>query len=201
MSNDTPSPPRVYGLRSCTHVQQYPHPYPPRGKQFNFFLIFRKPILIFSVRFIGNGSETKSGFWIFYRNQNQRVILPSVFFGYRFLSYFSRIVSQNFSEFFNIPTTRSQPIKSLARYFSSYRWFDVPLVHLYTRVTSFVFFWTHWEFFRVNGVVSILGLMIWSLEQIYPFLYKWYVLVIYNSWESRANLFHTLYSRISLRDW
>jgi hypothetical protein len=55
------------------------------------FEIFRSdsPVMVFS--------KTESVFGIFY--QNRRGVLPTVSFGYRFLSKITRFVSRNFLEF------------------------------------------------------------------------------------------------------
>jgi hypothetical protein len=75
-------------------------------------------------------------------------------------------------------------------------------VHLWIRITYFVFFGRFKIFLELDGIGRQLRLTIWSLERIHHFLCICYVLVIYNDREPTVCLLHTLDFRIfSVRLW
>jgi hypothetical protein len=62
----------------------------------------------------------------------------------------------------------------------------------------FLYFLDALRFFGIDGVRRELGLTIWSLERIHPFLCTCYVLVIYNDREPTVCLFHTIGFKVFL---
>jgi hypothetical protein len=69
---------------------------------FGIFRYSKNRFRNFSIEFIGNGifRKMESVFGIFYRkrHRNRRGVLPTVFFGYQFLSEITGFVSRNFPE-------------------------------------------------------------------------------------------------------
>jgi hypothetical protein len=62
----------------------------------------------------------------------------------------------------------------------------------------FLYFLDALRFFGIDGVRRELGLTIWSLERIHPFLCTCYVLVIYNDREPTVCLFNTIGFKVFL---
>jgi hypothetical protein len=88
-------------------------------------------------------------------------------------------------------------VSEFFRNFTACDFFASP-VHLWIRNTYFCIFLDALRFFFKEGVGRQLRLIIWSLERIHPFLYTFYVLVIYNDREPTVCLFYTLDFRVFL---
>jgi hypothetical protein len=150
---------------------------------FEFFRL-NSPVTVFF--------ETELVFGIFYRNRyrNRCVVLPTVSFGYWFLSEITGFVSRNFPEL------------CLGIFWNCLGIFQ----HVIFRIACtsldkdylFCIFLDALRFFGIDGVGRKLGLTIWSLKWIHSFLCTCYVLVIYNDREPTFCLFHTLDFRVFL---